>query len=167
MTNSSDLPSGTPITRAELVAEGFNQHHLAFRTSDYWSGVCEWDTDGTVPDSGGLYAFILHPGGDLLGNDLRAVYVGLTGHLWMVTKGTRPGGGPRGPQRYGRHKHAAPTRLRVNGLIADAKSQGFGVSHWVRPAPIPSGVDARVHLRPDEEELIVRWGLRREGWNVG
>jgi hypothetical protein len=117
---------------------------------------CEWATAGAVPDSPGLYAFTVEDG-----LDLRVVYVGVTSHLWMVTKGRLPGGGgARGGQRYGRPRHAGVTRQRVNVLIAAQLRAGRQVRHWVRPLPAPD-------LRSEEERLITTWQLRTYGWNRG
>ncbi len=41
----------------------------------------EWTTIGEVPDAPGLYAFTVEDD-----HQIRVAYVGLTGHLWMVTK---------------------------------------------------------------------------------
>ena len=116
---------------------------------------CAWTTVGDVPDSPGLYAFTVSDG-----SVLRLTYVGLTTHLWMVTKGHLPqSGGARGAQRYGHPKHAGVTRQRVNILIAIEHAAGRQVRHWVRPlaAELPAA----------EETLIRRWRLRETGWNRG
>jgi hypothetical protein len=92
---------------------------------------------------------------------IRVTYVGLTEHLWMVTKGRLPGsGGARGGQRYGRPRHAGVTRQRVNILIAGQLRSGRVVRHWVRTLPVAA-------LRAEEERLINSWNLRRVGWNRG
>lgn len=111
---------------------------------------------GEVPDAPGLYAFTVEDD-----HELRVAYVGLTEHLWMVTKGHLPGGaGARGGQRYGRPKHAGVTRKRVNILIAEQLRAGRLVRHWVLSLP-------GVALRAEEERLIIDWDLRRVGWNRG
>ena len=154
------------MAREHLIDEGFAPYRLQFRTTDFLAGFCEWDTLGQMPDSPGLYAFVLQR--DEEPELLRVSYVGLTGHLWMVTKGVLPrGGGARGPQRYGRHKHAGPTRAFVNSQVAAAKQAGFDVSHWLSPRSVPPGANPRAFLRGPEEELITRWELRRTGWNRG
>lgn len=117
---------------------------------------CEWATAGAAPDSPGLYAFTAEDG-----RDLRVAYVGMTSHLWMVTKGRLPGGGgARGGQRYGRPGHAGVTRQRINVLIAAQLRAGHQVRHWVRPLPA-------LDLRAEEERLITNWELRTYGWNRG
>ncbi|MGH3190087.1 MAG: hypothetical protein ACRDOL_23040 [Streptosporangiaceae bacterium] len=116
---------------------------------------CEWTTIGEVPDAAGLYAFTVEDD-----QQIRVAYVGLTGHLWMVTKGRLPGGGARPGQRYGRPRHAGATRQRVNILIAEQLRAGRLVRHWVRQLPLAA-------LRAEEERLISGWELRRVGWNRG
>ena len=108
----SMIETGTVVTRHDLTLRGFVPHKLAFRTVDFSGAFCEWDTIGVVPDSAGLYAFVLR--NDDRPGELRVAYVGKTRNLWMVTKGRLPrNGGARGPQRYGRWKHAGETRARV------------------------------------------------------
>lgn len=154
----SDLP-GCSVTDEELRAVGFRPHELAVRRTDVLlaDGVaCEWDTIGDVPDSAGLYAFTVDDG-----LQQTVVYVGMTTHLWMITKGRLPGqGGARGPQRYGRAKHAGATRRRVNIAIAEQIRAGRRVRHWLLPLLEPQ-------LRLQEEALIQRWQLRTLGWNRG
>lgn len=152
---------GTAVSRDDLFVLGFVQHDLRFRPSPD-ATQSEWDTLGAVPDSPGLYAFVLeHPDWD---GETRAAYVGLTTHLWMVTKGRLPGnGGARGPQRYGRHEHAGATRLRINANVTVAVAAGCSVSHWLAARP---GTNAAA-LRFEEESLIRRWRLRAHGWNRG
>jgi hypothetical protein len=116
---------------------------------------CEWTTLGEVPDSPGLYAFTVD------NHEYQSVtYVGLTSHLWMITKGRLPhSGGGRGGQRYGRPLHAGGTRVRINLLIAVEIEKGRRVRHWVRPTPL--------HLLEVEEESFIRlWRLRELGWNL-
>lgn len=121
---------------------------------------------GDVPDSPGIYAFTVQRQADH--PVTRVVYVGMTTHLWMVTKGFLPrGGGARGGQRYGRPIHAGATRTRINLEIARASRKGWTVRHWVRPFAVPIGMDVTTALRDQEEELIRRWKLRSTGWNVG
>lgn len=109
--------AGHPVAPADLHQAGFR--HLELRVTsldvDLPGGQgCEWTTIGEVPDVPGLYAFTVE--GD---QQIRVVYVGLTGHLWMVAKGRLPGSGSaRGGQRYGRPRHAGVTRRRVNVRIA-------------------------------------------------
>ncbi len=160
-----DLPVGTAIEPEELVSLGFVRRELNFRTSDFGSGQCEWDTAGQIPDSGGLYAFVLHPVEEPQHH--RVVYVGLTGHLWMVTKGRLPDGSSRPAQRYGRHQYAGATRARINGLVAAAKASGYEVTHWLSPQPVPADIRPDLYLRSAEEALIARWRLRETGWNRG
>jgi hypothetical protein len=154
----TSLP-GHPITHEELASLGFSAHDIVIRAT----GVllphgpgCEWTTLGDVPDSPGLYAFTVDDG-----VVQHVTYVGLTTHLWMVTKGRLPrSGGARPGQRYGRPKYAGITRQRVNVLIAAELDAGRRVRHWVRPL----GPDA---LRREEERLIQQWRLRELGWNRG
>jgi len=109
---------------------GFQRHEIKVRHLTLPSGVgCEWDTLGEVPKAPGLYAFTVDDG-----MHLNVVYVGMTTHLWMVTRGKLPdGGGARGPQRYGRHKCAGPTRKRVNEAIGEQLRLGRTICHWLRP----------------------------------
>jgi hypothetical protein len=158
------LRTGTVVTRNDLTTLGFAPYALSFRTLDFSGANCEWDTLGTVPDSPGLYAFVLchddRPG------ELRVVYVGLTGHIWMVTKGLLPrNGGARAPQRYGRWRHAGQTRAWVNSQVAVAKRDGWDVHHWLAPRPVTDGQKANVVLLPEEKGLIERWKLLANGWN--
>lgn len=150
---------GHPIAATALSAAGFRPLELSVSglNVELPSGTgCEWTTIGEVPDSPGLYAFTVEDD-----HELRVAYVGLTEHLWMVTKGRLPGGaGARGGQRYGRPKHAGVTRMRVNILIAEQLRAGRLVRHWVLPLP-------GVALRAEEERLITDWDLRRVGWNRG
>jgi hypothetical protein len=150
---------GHPIAATALFAAGFRPLELTVGSLhvDLPSGTgCEWTTMGEVPDAPGLYAFTVEDD-----HELRVAYVGLTEHLWMVTKGHLPGGaGARGGQRYGRPKHAGVTRKRVNILIAEQLRAGRLVRHWVLPLP-------GVALRAEEERLIIDWDLRRVGWNRG
>lgn len=82
------MRTGTVVARDDLTSRGFVPHALAFRGTDFSRANCEWDSLGTIPDSAGLYAFVLthddQPG------ELRVAYVGRTGNLWMVTKGRLP-----------------------------------------------------------------------------
>jgi len=158
---------GHAVTRAELRRIGFVPHKLRFRTGviDMIEGTgCEWDTIGQIPTGPGLYAFTVH---DTVPDPVRVMYVGMTTHLWMVTKGTLPGWIARGGQRYGRPKHAGLTRRRVNVEVAKARAAGLEVMHWLQPVALPDGADAKDVLREHEEELIARWDLRRMGWNRG
>jgi hypothetical protein len=165
MTIAAAFPTGTPIAIGDLLTRGFGPHDLRFRTSDFAAGHCEWDTMGEVPEVGGLYTFVIHAADR--SDAHRVTYVGLTGNLWMVTKGRLPDGSSRPAQRYGRHKYAGATRSRVNGLVAAAKLRGHEVVHWLSPRPVPLGVRADVFLKPAEEELIRLWRLRETGWNRG
>jgi hypothetical protein len=150
---------GHPVTDEELVSLGFTAHDIVVRpvSVDLPGGRgCEWTTLGDVPDAPGLYAFTIDDG-----THQHVAYVGLTTHLWMVTKGRLPrSGGARPGQRYGRPKYAGVTRQRVNILIAAELEAGRLVRHWLRPT---SAAD----LRREEEALIQRWRLRQLGWNRG
>jgi hypothetical protein len=122
---------------------------------------------GDVPEAPGLYAFTLQRHGE---DDLRVVYVGMTEHLWMVTKGHLPrGGGARGGQRYGRPTHAGATRQRINIEVRRAHQDGWIVHQWVRPfrSLTAAREQVRTVLGSEEESLISRWELRRCGWNRG
>lgn len=150
---------GYPITEGELERIGFSPHEIAIRAVGLELPAgrgCEWTTLGAVPDSSGLYAFTVDDG--LVQH---VTYVGLTTHLWMVTKGRLPrSGGARPGQRYGRPKYAGITRQRVNVLIAAELDAGRRVRHWVRPLVADD-------LRRQEETLIRQWHLREVGWNRG
>jgi hypothetical protein len=125
---------------------------------------CEWDTIGEVPEGPGHYLFAVEDG-----IEIRVVYVGLTQHLWMVTRGRLPGfGSPRGGQRYGRPVNAGVTRQRINMLIARELQLGRRVRHWVRRFRDPPAAldDLRFQLLLADEELINRWRLREVGWNL-
>jgi hypothetical protein len=159
------MKTGTIVTRDELTSQGFAPQQLQFRTVDFSGPFCEWDTLGVIPNSAGLYAFVISPPDRP--DKLRVTYVGLTDNLWMVTKGRLPNGSSRPAQRYGRHKYAGETRVRVNGLVAEAKRAGFDVTHWLSPRLVTSGERAQVALALLEEELIGKWDLRRAGWNRG
>jgi hypothetical protein len=154
----TSLP-GHPITDDELCCLGFSAHDMVIRATGIVlpDGVgCEWTTLGDIADSPGLYAFTVDDGAIQ-----HVTYVGLTTHLWMVTKGCLPrSGGARPGQRYGRPKYSGITRQRVNVLIAAQLDAGRRVRHWLRP------LDAG-HLRREEEALIQRWRLRELGWNRG
>jgi hypothetical protein len=123
------------------------------------------DTVGIVPEGPGHYLFTVED------NDrMHMTYVGLTEHLWMVTKGRLPGGrGARPGQRYGRPVYAGVTRRRINLLAAEQLDLGRRVRHWVRTlAHPPADVAAtRGQLVLEEEELILLWRLRETGWNRG
>jgi hypothetical protein len=148
---------GFAVSAPELLVAGFMPLELRFERLDVSlpAGTgCEWATAGSVPVGPGLYAFTVEDN-----RELRVAYVGLTSHLWMVTKGRLPGGqGARGGQRYGRPRHADATRQRVNILIAEQVRVGRRVRHWVRPTPAAA-------LRAEQERLISSWRLRQNGWN--
>jgi hypothetical protein len=150
---------GQPITAADLATVGFQPLDLQVTSLevDLPSGLgCEWTTIGETPAASGLYAFTVEDD-----HQIRVAYVGLTKHLWMVTKGRLPNsGGARGGQRYGRPRHAGVTRQRVNVLIAEQLRAGRIVRHWFCP-------HLAAALRAEEERLITGWDLRRVGWNRG
>ena len=155
------INTGTVVTGHDLTTRGFVPHELAFRTLDFTGTHCEWDTIGVVPDSPGLYAFVLTKPDRAA--ELHVAYVGRTSNLWMVTKGRLPrSGGARGPQRYGRWKHAGVTRGRINGLVTEAKRSGWDVAHWLSALLLD---DIALHQR--EQDLIQLWNLRAAGWNRG
>jgi hypothetical protein len=163
---STDLP-GHLFTEAQLRAEGFTTLNLEVRRFGIelpaGSG-CEWTTTGHVPTGPDLYAFTVE---DKV--EFRVAYVGLTEELWMVTKGRLPTGGARGGQRYGRPRYAGVTRQRVNTLIAAQLQAGRVVRHWLRPLvdDLPDRSGLRHRLLHAEQALILRWDLRRVGWNRG
>jgi hypothetical protein len=165
----ADQATGTRVGATALAAMGFLplKLHITKREVQLGDAVgCEWTTIGEVPDAPGLYAFTLQRQDP---EELRVVYVGMTTHLWMVTKGFLPrGGGARGGQRYGRPIHAGTTRQRVNVHIAEAIREGWTVQHWVKPFDgLSLGADPKQTLLTAEAKLIQRWALRREGWNRG
>ena len=165
-TEQGHAATGFATTPADLAAAGFVPLALKFRPTSVQlpcGAACEWTTVGDVPTGPGLYAFT---SGD---DDLRVLYVGLTEELWMITKGRLPAGGARTGQRYGRPRYAGVTRQRVNALIAARVLSGEVIRHWVRPLGETPGDRAAVRRRllELEEELIVRWNLRRVGWNRG
>lgn len=163
----ADGEAGFATTATDLQRAGFRPLMLEFRPTSVelpFGAACEWTTVGDVPTGPGLYAFT--SGGDV---DLRVMYVGMTEELWMITKGRLPSGGARPGQRYGRPRHAGVTRQRVNALVAGRIGRGEVIRHWVRPLGESPGDRAAVRARllQIEEEAIVRWDLRRLGWNRG
>jgi hypothetical protein len=84
----SMIKTGTVVTRHDLTLRGFVPRKLAFRTVDFSCAYCEWDTIGVVPDSAGLYAFVLT--NDVRPGELRVAYVGKTKNLrWSRRVGCR------------------------------------------------------------------------------
>lgn len=151
--------AGTLVAERDLRGLGFAPLLLQMRREPVslpCGTGCSWTTLGDVPDSPGLYASTVSNG------DVHHVtYVGLTRHLWMVTKGCVPrSGGARPGQRYGRPKYAGVTRQRVNVLVTAEVAAGRTVRHWVCPKPAGE-------LAAAEEALIVKWQLRQKGWNRG
>ena len=160
-------PPGALTSTTELSAMGFSPLTLTVRDPHVVMPVgigMNWDTTGDVPKAPGTYLFTVASGGVL-----RVTYVGMTTHLWMVTKGRLPSGASRPGQRYGRPRYAGATRQRVNVLVADALRRGADVQHWTRPLTDPpaSRMALTELLRRDEEALIHRWNLRHCGWNRG
>lgn len=150
---------GTQVKPSDLMRMGFQKFELQvlkpIELSSGQSGI-NWNTIGEVPDSSGLYAFTVEGS-----QELRVTYVGMTSHLWMVTKGRLPrSGGSRGGQRYGRPKHAGETRKRINVEAAEQILIGRTVNHWIKLVKLED-------LRKSEERLIVLWNLRNTGWNRG
>ena len=169
LASPADQTIGTPVGATELEAIGFRPLKLHISKPEVNVGGqvgCEWTTIGEVPDAPGLYAFTLQRQDP---EEVRVVYVGMTTHLWMVTKGLLPrGGGARGGQRYGRPIHAGETRQRINVQIARAIGEGWTVRHWVKPFDgVSLGPDPKQALLTAEAELIQLWDLRRVGWNRG
>ncbi len=150
---------GRPASAEDLAGLGFQPLKLDVSDTDVdltFARGCEWTTLGEVPKEPGVYLFTVERS-----TELRVMYAGQTEHLWMVTKGIRPGRGSRGPQRYGRPRNLTPgeTRWRVNVLIADRLRDGWTALHWVRKEP-------RERLTSAEDKLIDGWGLRHVGWNI-
>jgi len=164
----ADLAIGARVGANDLATLGFRplNLHISKREVQVGDAVgCEWTTIGDVPDAPGLYAFTLQRQDP---EEVRVVYVGMTAHLWMVTKGRLPGGLSRPGQRYGRPIYAGVTRQRINVQIARAIGEGWTVRHWVKPFNgISLGPDPKQALLTAEAELIQRWDLRRVGWNLG
>lgn len=151
------------VHEPELRALGFRPLHLRWleRSHEHHGiGTCrDFDVVGDVPAAGGLYLFTSRTG-----MEVNIRYVGMTTHLWMVTKGRLPSGDARGGQRYGRPKHAGVTRARINAALTTAVDRGDVVTQWVRPT---TGTASAVELREQEEIAIQRWQLRRHGLNRG
>jgi hypothetical protein len=150
---------GTTVTVNELNALGFLPLELEFKEPvelAFGQFGIDWNSLGEVPNGPGLYAFTVESD-----RELRVTYVGMTTHLWMVTRGRIPAGSGRGGQRYGRPKHAGVTRERINVLVAEQVRMGRVATHWVKP------VDKVAELRLQEEQLIAKWSLRLAGWNRG
>ncbi len=151
------------VQEPELRALGFHPLHLRWlerRHEHHGIGTCrDFDVEGDVPTAGGLYLFARRNDEAI---DIR--YVGMTTHLWMVTKGRLPSGAARGGQRYGRPKHAGVTRARINAALTTAADRGEVVTQWVRPT---AGTASAAELREQEEIAIQRWQLRRHGPNRG
>ena len=159
--------AGTPVVRNYLTHLGFVEHRLQLvADADVpEGGLIGWDTLGAIPEAPGLYCFV---GQKTPSNGLRVFYVGMTSHLWMVTRGQLPGGIARGGQRYGRPKHAGSTRQRVNAEVARLAADGWTCSHWLRAVEAPTDpASLEVLLRSEESRLIARWNLRVVGWNRG
>jgi hypothetical protein len=156
---------GTPVARGDLARLGFVEHPLEpVAAADVSEGaLIGWNTLGSVPDAPGLYCFV---GQQNRSHELRVFYVGMTSHLWMVTKGQLPGGIARGGQRYGRPRHAGTTRQRVNAEVARLAADGWTFSHWLRPVEAPAAPGTlQALLRAEESRLITIWNLRVVGWN--
>ena len=158
--DSHSVLPGTGVSATELTDMGFVALDLELLdpvSLPFGEIGVNWNTIGDVPDSPGVYAFSVSDGQE----ELRVTYVGLTSHLWMVTKGRLPDGSGRGGQRYGRPKHAGTTRTRVNILLAEQLDLGRPVRHWVKIVPDVEELPAL------EEALIRKWDLRLAGWNRG
>ena len=161
------IVAGTPAPRSHLTGLGFVEHALVMATDADVpeGGLIGWDTLGSVPDAPGLYCFV---GQKNPSNELRVFYVGMTSHLWMVTRGQLPGGIARGGQRYGRPKHAGTTRQRVNAEVARLAADGWTFSHWLRAVEVSADPPTlKTLLLAEESNLIAMWDLRVAGWNRG
>jgi len=159
--------AGAPMAPDNLTRLGFVEHQLeAVPGADVTEGgLIGWNTLGPVPDAPGLYCFV---GRQNQSGELRVFYVGMTSHLWMVTRGQLPGGVARGGQRYGRPRHAGTTRQRVNAEVARLASDGWTFSHWLRAVEAPpDAAMLETLLRAEESRLITMWELRVVGWNRG
>jgi hypothetical protein len=164
--SAASLP-GCPTTTAELSALGFSSLTLRIRDGQVplqGGAGMNWDTVGEVPKAPGTYLFTVANV-----DAIHVTYVGITTHLWMVTKGRLPSGASRPGQRYGRPKYAGITRQRVNVLVTAELRRGHTVLHWIRALPdAPVGpTELTDVLKRDEEALIQRWHLRQCGWNRG
>ncbi len=164
---ANEMP-GYPVSYRDLMREGFVPLELAIVRHNVtlpngWG--TDWNTVGDVPAAPGHYLFTV--GEDDVTHYV--AYVGMTGNLWMVTKGRLPSGAARGGQRYGRPQYAGPTRKRVNVEVTRQLNQGRRVIHWVRPICMDARgkIPVRPVLRLEEERLIERWELRSRGWNRG
>jgi hypothetical protein len=174
--NSAELPrrkwpvlgpvaGGTRVVSDDLTRLGFVEFELkAVPAADVpEAGLIGWNTLGSVPDAPGLYCFV---GRSSSSGEMRVFYVGISSHLWMVTKGQLPGGIARGGQRYGRPKHAGATRQRVNAEVARLAADGWRFSHWLRAVEAPHNpLTLEALLRAEESRLIELWDLRVVGWN--
>ena len=119
---------------------------------------------GTVSDAPGLYAFTV---AGRPGMRLAVMYVGMTTHPWMVTKGMLPEGWGKSGQRYGRPNHArhhasADQHGDRKSRVVRAERRAVGAT----ASATPQG-DAGGFPRIEEEKLIPRWDLRRRDWNRG
>jgi hypothetical protein len=151
------------VTNDELHAAGYHRLHLTWRGARFehplYDRCRDFDVAADVPQSQGLYLFGLETAA---GVDIR--YVGMTTHLWMVTRGRLPDGRARGGQRYGRPRHAGPTRQRINAAMTAETERGAVVGLWINPRHEPGGTSS---LRLEEEKAIERWQLRSHGLNRG
>lgn len=120
---------GHPVTEQELRGLGFTPHELRIDRIDVplvGGTGRNWETDGSVPDLPGLYAFTV-----IAERDERVTYVGLTTHLPMVTHGSRLGVSRPG-QRHGRPKRAGQTRQRVNVCVTAEPRVKMANAVWGR-----------------------------------
>lgn len=156
---------GAQVSRDDLQQLDFVEHALRHVPSADVpeSGLIGWDTGGEVPRASGLYCFV---GEHSAPADLRIFYVGMTTHLWMVTRGQLPGGVARGGQRYGRPRHAGETRRRINAEISRMTANGRTFTHWLRAVQVQdTRANIQALLRAEEARLIGIWRLRDVGWN--
>jgi hypothetical protein len=100
-------------------------------------------------------------------HQIRVTYVGLTGHLWMVTMGRLPGSGGAAAASAtdGRGTQAKPASASTSSSPSNSAQDayygtGFARFPQRRSAPrkngsSPAGTCAR------------RWNLRQAGWDLG
>jgi hypothetical protein len=150
---------GHPATATYLYEAGFRPLELRVTSLDVELPAgrgCEWTTIGEVPDGPGLYAFTVEDDAHI-----RVTYVGLTEHLWMVTKGRLPGsGGARRPALRAatarrcnpparQHPHRRTAALRARSAALGSHASRSGASRRRRAAyqqlgPAPRRLESRL-----------------------
>lgn len=154
------MKTATPpniTTDHELRAEGWEPLEIHWLPETYqhhrYGTMRAFDVVGQVPSSQGIYLFTLGRG--IV--DVR--YCGESGHLWMVTRGRRPGTPGRAGNQYGRPKWAGDTRQWVNSRLTQHLDEEPRT--WTRAMPCASEDE----LLSAENACIDRWELWRYGWN--